>query len=326
MNPSIPSHTPRVRPLGYDALRNTLGCQSITGSAHLATLPFERVCVEDSIFDSIEVRFQKPRTVSYCAGPSELGEPQTAKFGATWAAWVGSKGVRIGKFPSVTPPSNNIGKTSSLFPSTKPEQLSIGFNSKALMAIAVQTGETITLKRFIDAATGEVATYSWPGVSPQLFLNWLVYFDENKGGDDLVCYYLNPVRRNVLYARFERDNFAIERIIHPDLPVYIDYIVNSFVENRFTQVLLARTSGGESATFTSPIYGVHADDKAKLSARIISGVYALVTKPLDAPVSDDKATFTASIVGGGMTELKVGSTVTDDKATLSAEIIAGAYE
>jgi len=48
MTRALATYTPRAKPLNYDALRSTIGCQSISGTNVFATNAFVLLCVSDA--------------------------------------------------------------------------------------------------------------------------------------------------------------------------------------------------------------------------------------------------------------------------------------
>lgn len=325
MNPSIPAFTPRVLPLNYDALKNAFGCQPIAGNSFFAQEAFIQVCVVEGVIQTA-ASIEQDKLVSYCVGPTTNGVPQLAKFTSQWVAWLSDSGIRVSQQPTpVTLPNNGGGQPSSLFPTQRPTQLSIGFTSDAMMALAIEQSGTITLCRFTSATTGATASYSWQGVSPQLWNDWLLYYSDQTGGDDLVCFYLNPAVPNTLFARFQRENFGTEHIIHSGLPIDIAYLDGSQILNPFKQILTAKTTSGDDATFYSAQYAVQMSDQLTATGKIKSGIYALSIVPETVPL-EDQIFMQHLISSGAYVKLKVASTINEDAPTLTAAVTSGIYQ
>lgn len=330
MNRSLSPYSPRVRPLNYDALKNRRGCQAISGTQHFGLMSFTRLCLgRPADFTKAEqAAYQKPRTVSYCDGPVTVGVLQPDKFTTRWAGWVASQGVRVGQFGAIVPPADHSGFTSTLFPTTKPAHLTLGFNRAALMAIAVQKDAgTITLRRFTDTG-GTITTKEFAGTSPILWNDWLLYYDlDNPTGYDLVCYYLKPTATGVLYARFERDGFNAEYTVHSGLPADVSYLVSAEVFESFSEQMLAIAPNGDFLTFTSDPYFLHKTETVKDSTAMPGGAYKLTAYDQDlSPALDDISTLTTAMIGGTTSHLyEQDITALRTVGTLSVAMPGGEY-
>lgn len=276
--------------------------------------------------------YDKPRQVSYCDGPAINGTPQLAKFSDRWAAWVGSTGVRVGKYEHVDLPADQLGDESDLFLTAKPTHLSISFSADALLAIAIQKDEdTIQIKRYVTAPPppiqGMVEEYEFQGVSPILFSNWLLYWDASGNENyDLVCYYLDGITRNKIYARFQRENFAVEHIIHQDLPIDIDYLISTDVFESTKQVMLAKTTQGDNAALYSDTYGVQGSNAGNIEIEFLDGDYFLRAAPAS-PTPEDTFTFLVELVDIDIGEVEFADLTTAAVSfTLGIEFLQGDYE
>lgn len=281
MNKSFATYTPRVRPMVYDAIAGRSGCEPESGNAFFGLKAFEELCVANH--DATSAVFNQPATVSYSIGPGNKGDPVTP-YVTLWSVWVASAGVRVGKVGPVTPPANTLGDPSALYPTEKPTAITHGWNSEALLAIAIQkTPTAIELKRY-DDTSGDIDTFTWTGVSPALFYSGLVVKD---GRGQLVCYYLKPESPAVLYARFESDDFTEEQVVMPSLRVPLARLIT--VSSHDTKVLLyALDDRGRDVTLTSPRHEAFFTDAATLDVGLVDGqVFELgVTAGL---VATDKA-------------------------------------
>lgn len=272
--------------------------------------------------------FNKPQTLDFCAGPVTPGTPEDDRFSVTWAAWVSDAGIRVGKSENITPPANTTGSKSSLYPTTKPTHLSLSFDKDALLSIAIQkTATQIEIKRYTDAGDpSQIATVTFNGISPLLFCNWLTYFGEDDDETDSVCFYLKTNPRNVIFARFQGENFATEYVINAGLPVNLNYLIRTYAANN-KQVLLAKSEIGDNVTITSDLYGIIASDRTSLALSIESGNYFL--SAVNATITlQDKATITPSLLR--ITDAITKNTVFPvspalEKTTLDVSIIQGTY-
>lgn len=330
MNRSLDPYSPRVRPLQYDALKNRRGCQTITGTQRFGLMPFSRICLgrAEDFTPTERIPYQKPRTVSYAAGPVTAGVLEAHKYTTRWAAWVASAGIRVGKFSSITPPADSSGEVSALFPTTKPTHLSLGFNRAGLMAIAIQADDTnITIKRFTDTG-GTVATKEFSGTSPILWNDWLTYYDlDDPAGYDLVCYYLKSGAPGTLFARFERDGFTAEYTIHTGLPADIGYLLSADVFESFREQLLGIAPDGKYITFTSDQYFLHKTEVLADETSMDGGLYFLSVYDQDlSPANDDVSTLTVAMTGGSTAALYTQNlTALRNTGTLTVAMTGGEY-
>lgn len=318
--------TPRVRRLVYDSLRQDLGCQDLIGTSRFSTLAFSRICVFDH--DTGSELFNRTDLVGYAFGPFNTGSPPP--WDARWAAWVATVGIRVTKASFITPPADTTGVASSLFPEVTPSPLkvTIGFTSKNQMGIAIQKAENggIQIKWF-KSSEGDIGSVSFSGVSPVLFGNPLVFRSLDTTEADLVLYYLRPEVPTSIFARFERDDFSVERIINANLPVDIVRLIISEADGR-KQKLYAIDSIGRDVTFTSPEYILKfTDDKVDLTVTIDSGDYHLSAVPLTVS-GNNRAVLTVSIDSGEYDDVIVepGAALSGDAGSLTISIDSGEYE
>jgi len=208
--------------MDYDAIVGREGCEPESGNEWYGLLPFTELCVWPH--DKESEIFTQPATVSYSIGPDQRGN-QTKPYFTSWAVWVGTIGVRVGQADHVDPPANDLGENSSLYLKVKPEELTHAWNGKGDLAIAIQKDkDNIELKQYVDDA-GTIATYAWRGRSPVLYYSGHVLHGDPSEGQ-LVCYYLHPEMPRVLYARFESEGFATERIVMPALRLGLAQLIN----------------------------------------------------------------------------------------------------
>lgn len=291
MNKAFATFTPRVRPLEYDAIAGRDGCEPESGNDFFGLRAFEELCVSPHDADSLV--FAQPATASYSFGPYDKGVP-IAPFLTQWSVWVATAGVRAGKVGLVVPPANGTGEASALYPATTPTQITHAWSSEGLLAIAIQKDAThIELKQYDDATGADIDTYTWEGVSPALFYTGHVVRGDDAPG--LVCYYLKASDPTILYARFERDLYAEERIILPSVRVPLARLVGAASYD--TKVLLyALDDRGRDITLTTPRHPATSADAATLDTAFVSGnVYEVGVEAgvvgLDAATLDIAAPF-----------------------------------
>lgn len=312
--------TPRTRRLEYDALLQDVGCQSVSGFAVFASLGFERICIFSH--DPLSATFNQADQVAYAWGPIATGNPPP--WPARWAAWVSSSGIRVGKVSFVGTPFPNTGTVSSLFPTSTPSKLSLGFTPEGQMGIAIQeSNSTIRVKWFKDS-DGTFGDETFTGASPVLFGNAEVFRSIDADDADLVLYYLRPSTPRAIYARFQRENFLIEHAVNFNLPTDLTKLISSQgVDGR--QVLYARDNLNRDVTLTSPYYAPSFQDDAQLSVKVESGSYQ--ASAILATINEDDADFSISFDSGayGAVIVQPLAPLSGDKETLTISIESGSY-
>lgn len=323
MNKSLQSWTPRARPLSYDSLQQDIGCQDARGNTIFASKPFTRICIMEHTAAQSSV-FNRSDQISYTIGPAQTGDAMP--WPTTWAAWVASAGIRIGKIPSITLPSNGLGSPSSLYPTLRPSKVSIGFTSNAQMALAVQkTSESIEIKWFADGTGSNIGTVSFLGVSPALFNNGVVHVSDDAGETDLVLYYLRSEAPRKIFARFERESFGVEHVVHDNLQTNVTSLIANVRQGR-KHVLYARDATLRDITLSTTEYIPTMDGEAAgLSIYIDRSWYRESAVELSLT---EEMTLEIGIVRGQYSDVieQPASPLSGDKATLTLSILAGQYE
>lgn len=316
--------TPRVRRLIYDALRQDVGCQAITGTDFAGLQAFEQVCTFDH--DAASPIFNQAANASYTDGPFNVGS--LPPWSTKWAAWVGSHGVRVGKLASVTPPGDNAGAPSSLFDnlSPLPAKVTIGFTSQGQMGIAIQKdAANIQIKWFKDNE-GTYGDLIFPGTSPVLFGDARLLVTDNATDADLVLFYLNALNPKAVYARFEREQFVTEHVINSDLPNALTSLISTAALSG-RQKLYARDEASRDVTLTSPAYTPAAThDKGALTLGFDHGDYRQSSLPAVVNTGH-KASLTIAIAAGAYSDVIVepASALSGDAADLTIAIESGEY-
>lgn len=281
--------------MDYDAIAGREGCENDTGIDWFGLKAFERMCV--SLHDTTSELFNQPPGVSYSIGPAVKGDP-TQPFNSPWAAWVGGVGVRVGKLAHVDPPADDLGEHSSLYLKVKPTELSHAWNGKGDLAIAIQKDPLhIELKQYIDDA-GNFATYSWRGLSPALYYTGHVIKGDPANLDQLVCYYLHPTpeQPNVLYARFESENYSVEHIVMPGLRVPLQRLINVRTSQP-AEVEISDVPDPETGKIPTILtYG----SRVELYAIDEDGRDVLLTTPEHIPTFFDQTSLAVALVNGGV--------------------------
>jgi len=161
--------------------------------------------------------------VAYANGPESLRASQDDPYSMPWAAFPASDGVRLRK---ALPPANEViwlpqtgGTASILFDEeVETDHIALAFDQNAYEVVAYQlNATTIECRRYFNTA---VETVTWEGIDPLLQFNGLLDADLPTGDTDVVAYYLKP-GENILFARFQRDNFGTEYVaaLLPGRPV-----------------------------------------------------------------------------------------------------------
>ncbi len=147
----------------------------------------------------------------YSLGPQNLHYTQDAAYSTRWAVWPASSGVRLKRVPTgevIFP--DETGTNSALFVGTvASDHFTLCFDQNAYEVIAYQkTASTIELRHFFN---GVPTTHGWTGIDPICVYNGDLDGTLETEDTDVVCYYTKP-GTNVLFSRFQRDNFEDEYI------------------------------------------------------------------------------------------------------------------
>lgn len=324
MNPALHSYTPRVKPLGYDALALNIGCQDLTtgsevrGFARLAV-----ICVAEH--DSASSKLSKQATTGYCLGPAATGT--TFPFNTAWAAWCATTGVRVlkGKNPGeITAPANTTGVLSTLFGTGSFTAVSVAFTALGQMALAVQSGtDEITLRRFTDNL-GATGSHTITGRSPLLWFTGEGYSDEEGDYREIVLLYLRPEKPRSIFARFEGQAFGTEHEVVYDLPVSLDSLNHAELTREGKLLIYARSDIGRDVTIYSVIYPVRGDDFSNITLAFASGFYYAAVETYEP--DPDAASLQCAFLSGYYfaASVSAGAAQTDSH-TLAIAFTAGEY-
>lgn len=179
--------------------------------------------------------------VAYAYGPQTLRASQDDPYSVPWAAFPTETGVRLRK---ALPPANEViwlpnpgGTESILFDAeVETDHIALAFDQNAYEVVAYQlNATTIECRRYFNTA---VETVTWEGIDPLLQFNGLLDQDLPTGDTDVVAYYLKP-GENVLFARFQRDNFGTEytAALLPGRPVALKRAYFEYTEDEAAGVL-----------------------------------------------------------------------------------------
>lgn len=216
---------------------------------------------------------QSPR-VSYATGPDVLGASQVKHFDKRWAAWFGSKGVRIEKTAFVAPPADNRGEKCEVFPDELANHITLAFDQDGRPVVGIEAEPGWVEVRRRQGATQ--TKFRWEGYQPQLFLNWLVRYYPRES--DVVCFYLKEDRRK-LYARFQRENFGVEYLMNTLHTTAAEMQETDAIG--FYQWLWGRNEEGKKLTLVSrryPPFPALASDKGKATQTLYTGLHEEAVK------------------------------------------------
>lgn len=324
MDYSFQSFSPRSHPLNYDALEARIGCEAESGNDLFRVLAFDRICLFEH--DAGDYTHTQPDTVAYCIGPTQPGVAGKP-FLDVWTAWVGSFGIRIGIVGRITPPSDNTGDASALYPETKPSKLSIAFGRDGLLNIAIQkTATDIEVKYYTDTAGAE-ATATWTGYSAVLWYSGeLVRNDPPEApAGTVVCYYLRTDQPKKIYARFADEGYATEYTVMPDLRAVPTRLVGVAAVSQKAELRFI-DSLGRDGTLYSPQYAVGVQDQATVAAAFDTGL--VFAAAVGAPDQADKSTLAISFATGLVFDAVVttANQRDDGAAVLSVSFDTGDYD
>lgn len=315
MNKALQSYTPVPRPLYYDSLEAAVGTESESGNDYYGSLAFEWITVRKH--DPNDSRFDQPDTISYSMGPAVPGDP-TKPFKTQWVAWQATKGIRVGN-ESVTPPADDKGSLSGLFPTGVYTKVTHGFNENGMLAIAIEKdGPFVEVRWHVDEFNQ--SSLSFPGSEPCLFYTGLIESGD-PGEGRLMCYYSKPDMPKRLYARFQHEGFEVEYVIHPELRISIERIITTYADGRY-QIMLMVDSLGRDVILTSPNYALYLEDSTSVDMLLEGGEIEQIV--VDAPIPLEKSTLVCGLEGGRIIKaVALAKAIPLSKSTLTLSLEGG---
>lgn len=148
--------------------------------------------------------------VAYAPGPFNLRYVQEDPYSQQWAAYPGEFRVMLYQGNDTIWLPADVGAGSVLFDDTvDTDHMTLAFDQNSSEVIAYQKadGVTIEVRRLFN---GDLETVTFEGQDPLLIFNGLIDASLVTGDTDVVLYYIKP-GRNILYWRFQRENFGTER-------------------------------------------------------------------------------------------------------------------
>ena len=142
--------------------------------------------------------------IVYCDGPVDEAIAMTGyddRYSTRWVAYIEAGYVYYGKV------GGSMARVSDSLIAQPVTEKCLGFafdaNGRAVFAISDYSNATIY--RYVDYVP---TTYNFAGSCAKLFFNGVLYPDNSLW--DVVCYYIDS---NGLYARFQRENFAVPNLV-----------------------------------------------------------------------------------------------------------------
>lgn len=240
-----------------------------SGEAVYESLPFTAF---ESTVEDTPMRYDCPEIL----GPLNRGISQNGTYSVLWAAWPSSSGIRMKKAATpgaIVPPNEAEGTPSSYFSAAiVTEHLAFAFDQTAYEVFAWHSAaDRITLKSF-------TTTITFDGFAPSLFFNGQVNVQARIDGlTDVVCYYLKRGSAG-LFARFQRDNYAVEYLMggYPTRPLYltavhsVDGLVHSMtaIDEGYRKMRLDATYPTQPAPLPDPYVSLYFADSVGGSASL----------------------------------------------------------
>ncbi len=176
--------------------------------------------------------------------------------------------------------------------------------------------------------SGVLYSQEWQATSAIIFnYNQVRHVDPNSN-PGLVIYYIRAAVPGTLFARFEAESWAVERIIFSDMRVTLTQLITMLPddENNRRAILFAKTDDGRCVELRTPSFDVAIENIATLSTSIIRGTYGLAGYEIT--LDDLRATLTIGIDSGAYftsssedTSVVLGS----ENLGIATSIFAGAY-
>ena len=257
-------------------------------------------------------------TVCYCEGPVAEGETVTEYLGryeTRWMAHLLEGGlIYYGRVDGTL-----IQVPLDLFPTALPDtatHIALSFDANARPVFAYEDEGTIYLVRYV---AGVPTTYSWSGMSPCLFFNGVLNYEDTE--TDVVCYYL-PTMGGSLYARFQRENFGVENLVLDDVEL-TDVKAVDRGRGVLAASLVIEASNKRVFSALYPLWPLFASDRVRVSSEISQIDYARVIVPLGD--YEDVVTTTAAILGIEYWSLLVPFSAPAESLAVSASLNAIGY-
>lgn len=309
MNRPIPVYSPVVLPLEYDSLHAANGCRGINGIRRGTPLRLSELC----IFDPIEVDelagFGAPAGVTYFRGPKEEGD---RLMKSQWAVWVSGTQLRYGRVGTITPPAATTGSPAPFsLGGGKPSRIAASITALGKLAVAIQSGDGIKI-----AHEGISVIDPFLGESPVMFFTGLLLGSVDEG--EVACYYLKPGSPG-MYIRLESDDYAVERIVLPSIPIEMGHLVMARTRNNRMEIL-AKDAYDRSVIFKSVEYLVEHNESRSASTTFLRG--AVVTSP-DDELADEEGGLEIEFTSGVTTEPLVSLTPIAEESGASVEFLSG---
>lgn len=309
MNRPISVYSPVVIPLLYDSLHASSGCRSINGIRRGKPLRLSELCIFDPIEVDEPAGFGAKSGVTYFRGPKTAGDKVMK---SQWAVWVSGTQLRYGRVGIITPPAATTG---SLAPFSlggdKPSRIAASITALGKLAIAIESGDTIKISH-----EGISTIDPFPGESPVLFFTGLLLGSVDEG--EIACYYLKPGSPG-MYIRLESDDYAVERVVLPSIPIEMGHLVMARTRNNRLEIL-AKDAYDRSVVFKSVEYFVEHNESRSSSVSFLRGT--VVTGPDDELV-DEEGELGVEFTSGVTTEPLVSFTPIAEESGASVEFLSG---
>jgi hypothetical protein len=257
----------------------------------------------------------------FCDGPLNEDVTQPTIYKTRWRAYYepSTGTIKYGKKNGTTKVADTL-----LFPAalglSEDEQISICFDANARASFAFQSSESdIQIRRFEASMP---TTYQFPGIYPRLFYNGIL--QRNNTLVDIVCFY---ARNGLLCARFQRDNFAIERVLYSPSGTECFSRITKTDKSEYYQVIYYTASSGRQYAVRSMVYQPFPEyyvDNSTSFVFPLSGVYSssvIITGPYT-----DNAASSVSPLSGDYSANTVQTGPYTDSAASSVDPLSGAYD
>lgn len=138
-------------------------------------------------------------------GPEVIDTPQGGAYVKSWVVWEEAGQLRIKAGASITYPDTGGTVCSLSGGDVGTHRLTITFDKNEHLLVGLEFPGVVQLRSF-------GGTLEFAGKSPLLVNNKLIDPAISDADSDVICYYIRPGDAK-LYARFERDLFAVERVV-----------------------------------------------------------------------------------------------------------------
>ena len=309
MNKAIPVYSPVVIVFKYDSLFSANGTTGINAVRLGRPLRLSELSIYGSIEANEPQGFGALPGVSYFRGPKQDGD---RVMKSQWAVWVSGTQLRYGRVGTISPPASTLGSPAPFsLDGEKPTHISGAITALGMLAVAYQSGTTIKIKH-----EGKSPIDSFIGESPVLFFTGLLLGSVDEG--EVACYYLKAENPGI-YMRLESENYALEKVLLPSIPIEMGFFVAARTRNNKLEIL-AKDAYGRSVIFRSDDYFTEHSENRSVSISFFKGTPIVA---VNTEAADEQGEIGIEFTSGVAADPLVSSDPESNASSTSVEFVSG---